>query len=133
LQPGFASLDGEFPNPFLGIENETDRAGWTRLSPAGKCAMRWRSAVRISARLRYALSARQLTTVRYEELVSKPEAAAGRVSEFVGADVPAAALRDPVSLAGPEPGAWRHALRPEQSTEVEKVAGDELRRVGYGG
>ncbi len=133
FRPGFANLDSEFPNPFLGVEDETDRAGWTELSLAGKCAMRWRSAVRVSARLRSALSAQQLTTIRYEELVTKPDAAASMVSEFVGARVSAIALRDPVRQIAPEPGAWRRTLSAEQATEVEKVAGEELRRVGYGG
>jgi hypothetical protein len=133
FRPSFANLDSEFPNPFLGVENETDRAGWTELSLAGKCAMRWRSAVRVSARLRSALSAQQLTTIRYEELVTKPDTAAGLVSEFVGARVSAIALRDPAPHPAPEPGAWRRTLSAEQATEVEKIAGEELRRVGYGG
>lgn len=133
FRPGFANLDTEFPNPFLGVENETDRAGWAELSLAGKCAMRWRSAVRMSARLRSAFSAEQLTTIRYEELVSKPESAASMVSDFVGVTVSAIALRDPAPQRALEPGAWRRTLSAEQATEVEKVAGDELRRVGYGG
>ncbi len=132
FRPGFANLDSEFPNPFLGVEDETDRAGWHELSLAGKCAMRWRSAVRISARLRHSLSAEQLTTIRYEELVTKPDAAADTVSEFVGATVWPAALRDPASPPVPDPGAWRRMLSSEQAIEVEKVAGDELRRAGYG-
>lgn len=131
LRPNFANLDSEFPNPFFGVESETDRAGWSELSLAGKCAMRWRSAVRMSAQLRYSLSARQLTTLRYEELVSKPDAAAGTVSEFLGARVSAIALRDPYTHRALEPGAWRRTLSPEQTSEVEKIAGDELRRVGY--
>ena len=87
----------------------------------------------MSARLGSSLAARQLATIRYEELVSKPESAADTVSRFVGADVPATALFDPGPPAGAGPGAWRRALRPEQAAEVEKVAGDELRRAGYGG
>jgi hypothetical protein len=133
FRPGFANLETEFPNPFLGVENETDRAGWTDLSLAGKCAMRWRSAVRTSARLRYTLSAQQLTTIRYEELVTKPETAASAVSEFVGARVSAIAMRDPAPERAVAPGSWRRTLSPEQATEVEKVAGEELRRIGYGG
>ena len=31
-----------------------------------------------------------------------------------------------------EPGAWRRLLAPSQVAEVENVAGEELRRVGYG-
>jgi hypothetical protein len=132
LRPGFANLEDEFPNPFLGVENETDRAGWAELSLAGKCAMRWRSAVRTSARLRYSLDAQQLTTLRYEEIVKKPDATAGLMSEFVGARVSAIALRDHYPNRALEPGNWRRALSPEQATEVESVAGAELRRVGYG-
>jgi sulfotransferase family protein len=132
FRPSFANLDSEFPNPFLGVENETDRAGWPELSLAGKCAMRWRSAVRTSARLRYTLSAQQLTTIRYEELVSRPDVTAGTMSEFVGARVSAIALRDPTGTRALAPGAWRRALSAEQASEVEKVAGAELRRVGYG-
>ena len=133
FRPSFANLETEFPNPFLGVENETDRAGWADLSLAGKCAMRWRSAVRMSARLRHTLSAQQLTTLRYEELVTKPDATAGSVSEFIGARVSAIALRDPVEQYAPEPGAWRRTLSAEQAIEVEKIAGNELRRIGYGG
>jgi hypothetical protein len=132
-RPSFANLETEFPNPFLGVEDETDRAGWADLSLAGKCAMRWRSAVRMSARLRYTLSAQQLTTLRYEELVTKPDATAGSVSEFIGARVSAIALRDPAEQHAPEPGSWRRTLSAEQAIEVEKIAGNELRRVGYGG
>jgi hypothetical protein len=132
LRPGFANLDSEFPNPFLGVENETDRAGWAELSLAGKCAMRWRSAVRMSARLRYTLSAEQLTTLRYEDVVRKPDAAAGLVSEFVGARISAIAMRDPYRHRALEPGVWRHTLSAEQASEVESIAGAELRRVGYG-
>ena len=50
-----------------------------------------------------------------------------------GAVVSAVALRDPVPQIAPEPGSWRRTLSTEQATEVEKVAGAELRRVGYGG
>jgi hypothetical protein len=31
-----------------------------------------------------------------------------------------------------EPGAWRRTLSPAQASEIESIAGDELRRVGYG-
>jgi hypothetical protein len=131
FRPSFANVDSEFPNPFFGVENETDRAGWSDLSLAGKCAMRWRTAVRMSARLRNTLPVEQLTTLRYEELITRPDAAAGAVSAFVGAAVSAIALHDHDSQAL-EPGAWRRALSSEQASEVEKIAGDELRRVGYG-
>jgi hypothetical protein len=31
-----------------------------------------------------------------------------------------------------EPGVWRRLLSPAQMQEVDKVAGQDLRRVGYG-
>ena len=92
--------------------------------------MRWRGTVRLMARLRMRLSAEQLITLRYEEMIRQPLTAARALSEFAGAEI------CPVEpqLAGPrlEPGAWRRLLAPPQAAEVENVAGEELRRVGYG-
>jgi hypothetical protein len=132
FRPSFANVDSEFPNPFFGVETPLDQAGWSKLSPAGKCALRWRSAVRMSARLRNTLSPEQLTTLRYEEVLARPNAAAGTVSAFVGAAVSTVGLYDYDTRYALEPGAWRRALSAEQASEVEKIAGDELRRVGYG-
>ncbi|MGH3396793.1 MAG: sulfotransferase, partial [Streptosporangiaceae bacterium] len=125
-----ARVETEFPNPFFGIETEQDLAAWPALTPAGKAAMRWLGCVRKMARLRSTLTADQLTTLRYEHLARDPRAAYAAISEFAGADVrPVRPARQP----GCEPGAWRRLLTPAQLAEFEKVAGQELRRVGYGG
>jgi hypothetical protein len=125
-----ASEKREFPNPYFGIETEQDLAAWPGLSPAGKSAMRWLGCVRKMARLRSSLAAEQLTTLRYEQLVRHPAASFAAVSQFLGAEVrPVRASR----TAALEPGAWRRLLGPAQLAEFEKVAGQELRRVGYGG
>jgi hypothetical protein len=125
FKPGMANVETEFPNPFFGIENEQDLAIWPELTLAGKCAMRWRGSVRAMARLRTAMSADQLTTVRYESLVRHPAATASALSDF---------LSDPiVPIRGqPEQGGWRRQLTPAQLGEIESVAGPDLRRVGYG-
>jgi hypothetical protein len=132
FRPGFANLDEEFPNPFFGVEDETDRSIWSRVSLAGKCALRWRGAIRHSARLRSELSRDQLTTLRYEDLIRYPDKAAAAVSAFLGArsggEVPALALQVPGAAAA---GGWRDRLSPDQAAEVESLAGPELRRVGY--
>ncbi|HEV2452102.1 MAG TPA: sulfotransferase [Streptosporangiaceae bacterium] len=132
FRPSFANVDSEFPHPFFGVETTTDQERWPELSLAGKCALRWRSAVRVSARLRNTLSPEQLTTLRYEEVLARPNDAAGAVSAFVGAAISATGLYDYDARRGVEPGGWRHALSVEQASEVENIAGDELRRVGYG-
>ena len=132
---GLASVENEFPNPFFGIETEQDLAAWPGLSPAGKCAMRWRGSVRKMARLRTTLDAEQLTTLRYEQMIKHPAQATAAVGEFIGAPLNPIPVRDRDRLAGAsavEPGGYRRLLSAAQLAEIEKLAGPELRRVGYG-
>jgi hypothetical protein len=124
-----ANVDSEFPNPFFGIETEADRAAWPALSAAGKSAMRWRGAVHKMARLRNSLSTDQLTTFRYEQVVAEPQATAAALAEFVDATLPK--IDVPHDQKNPE--SWRRLLSPAQLAEIENVAGEQLRRVGYGG
>jgi hypothetical protein len=136
FRPGVANVDSEFPNPFFGIETESDLAAWPGLSLAAKCALRWRGAVRQMARLRSSMTAEQLTTLRYEEMIRHPQPAARAVSEFVGARISGIADRGQRRV-GPgraiEAGGWRRLLTPLQVSEIDQVAGTDLRRVGYGG
>jgi hypothetical protein len=124
------NLDAEVTHPLLGVDSAPDRSLWADSSLAGKCAMRWRGTIRLMARLRAKLSPQQLVTLRYEEMIKQPLTAARTVSEFAGAEI------CPVDPHGPgravEPGAWRGLLTPAQAAEVENIAGEELRRVGYG-
>jgi hypothetical protein len=137
FKPGVANVESEFPNPFFGIETAADLAAWPGLSLAGKCAMRWRGTVRTMARLRSMLAADQLTTFRYEQVIKQPEESAAAISGFVGAQVRPVNLGDrgrgaAGQLPAVEPGAWRRVLSGRQLTDVEQVAGEDLRRVGYG-
>ena len=133
FKAGVANVETEFPNPFLGVETEQDLAIWPQLSTVGKCAMRWRGSVRAMARLRAAMSADQLTTLRYENVVGQPAATAATLSGFVGAAIGRAQLAADQRDGGAslEPGSWRHLLTGAQLTEIESVAGPDLRRVGY--
>jgi len=128
FRPGVANVDSEFPNPFFGVETEEDRAAWPTLSVAAKCALRWRGAVHKMARLRNSLSADQLTTFRYEQMVRDPQATAAALAEFIDATHPK--IEVPRGQKNPE--SWRRLLSPAQLAEIEKVAGQQLRRVGYG-
>jgi hypothetical protein len=131
FRPGVANVDSEFPNPFFGIETPEDRDAWPELSTAGKCAMRWRGSVHKLARLRSTLRDDQLTTFRYEQLVAEPDAAAGALGQFIDSPVGRIdVLAEPGGKAAP--GNWRKLLNPAQLAEIEKVAGPQLRRVGYG-
>jgi Sulfotransferase family len=136
FRPSFVNLDTEFPNPFFGIESEEDRAIWPRLPAAGRCALRWRWSVRLAARLHHTRPAGQLKTIRYEHLMSKPDETLDELSRFAGTTVAAAEIRS-------EARESRHRARSRGSTvaagslgtddavQVEKVAGEELRRLGY--
>jgi hypothetical protein len=134
FKPGVANVDSEFPNPFFGIETEADLAAWPGLSLAGKCAMRWRGAVRAMARLRTSMPPERLTTLRYEQVLRQPAAAARAISGFIEAEVPAPEVkaRGRGGVGSIAAGGWRRALSPQQAGDVEKVAGMDLRRVGYG-
>ena len=90
--------------------------------------MRWRGSVHKMARLRNSLGADQLTTFRYEHLIMDPQTAAAALAQFV--DAPVAEIEVPNGVR--ETDAWRRLLSPAQLAEIEKVAGQQLRRVGYG-
>lgn len=136
FKPGLANLDTVFPNPFLGVEDHTDRNRWARAAPAVKCALRWRGSVRLSARLRRQTPAEQLFTVRYEDLVARPQRIAGDMSAYLDADISKTTMSGLVKAGARDRedhgvGSWRERLSPRQLTQVEKVAGTELRRLGY--
>jgi hypothetical protein len=128
FRSGVSNVDSEFPNPFFGVQSEADRTAWPDLSAAGKCAMRWRGAITKMARLRNTLSADQLTTLRYEQVIKQPRATAAAISDFIEAKM--SAIEVPQGRKQVE--AWRQLLNPAQLADIEKVAGQQLRRVGYG-
>jgi hypothetical protein len=130
FRPGFVNLDGENTHPLLGVETPADRSNWGGATMAGKSAMRWRGTVRLMAKLRMRLTAEQLITLRYEDMVRQPAAAASALATFTGAEV--TPLDVQVAGTPMEPGAWRRLLTATQSAEVDVAAGEELRRVGYG-
>jgi hypothetical protein len=128
FRPSVVNIETEFPNPFYGVEDESDRLAFPSLSGAGKCALRWRGAIRLAARLHKALPDDQLKTLRYEDMARDPGAAAAALTGFTGSKVAA-----PVTprRAKPEQNEWRRTLTYGQLADVEKVAGEELRRLGY--
>ena len=130
FRPSVANVETEFPNPFYGVEDETDRLTWSGLSPAGKCAMRWRGAIRLAARLRQTLREDQLKTLRFEDMVRNPGSAAAILTEFTGTKI-AAPSSPNHRRAKADAAAWRRALSMSQVADIEKVAGEELRRLGY--
>jgi hypothetical protein len=134
FRPSFVNVDTEFPNPFFGIEAEDDREIWPRLSPAARCALRWRWTVRLAAKLHHSLPAGQLKTIRYEDLMSKPDDAVAGLSRFAGTAVSTAEIRE-VARTSRQRGRARRAAVPllskDDAAQIDKLAGEELRRLGY--
>ncbi|MFI0408485.1 sulfotransferase family protein [Actinomadura sp. 3N508] len=133
FKPGLANLDTVFPNPFFGVEDHTERSRWPRAALAVKCALRWRGSVRLSARLRQQVPEEQLLTVRYEELAARPRRVGAALSEYLDAPISRTALSGLVRPGDDDAGvgSWRERLTARQAAQVEKVAGTELRRLGY--
>lgn len=128
IKPHMLSEDAEFPNPFLGVRSAEHRRRWAAMPPAGKCALRWRGAVRLSATLRRELPAEHLLTIRYEDMAAAPADAIDAVSAFLETKVSTIAL---YGAAMPRPGGWRARLSAEDAELVGKVAREELARLGY--
>jgi hypothetical protein len=134
FRPSFVNVDTEFPNPFFGIDTVEDQELWPSLSPAARCALRWRWSVRLAARLHHSLPAGQLKTIRYEDLLSKPDEALAELSRFAGTTVSAAGIRDAARTFRQRGRPRRPAgssLTREDAAHIDKLAGEELRRLGY--
>ncbi|GAA3151822.1 hypothetical protein GCM10010466_48580 [Planomonospora alba] len=128
FKPVRVSDDTEFPNPFLGVKSAEHIDRWKAMPTPGKCALRWRGAVRLAAELHRELPRDQLLTLRYEELVASPAETVETLSRFLETRVSKVAL---YGRNVPKVGAWRTRLRPDDAALVEKVAREELARLGY--
>jgi hypothetical protein len=144
FKPGVLNLDRVFPHPFLGVDELSWRSRWPAAAPAIKCALRWRGAVRLSATLRAQVPEEQLLTLRYEDLVASPAAEAERIAGYLGEDVSPEALALALAAEPDLDDPWRplparigeeepreKRLTARQTAQVEKVAGRELRMLGY--
>ncbi|GII51708.1 hypothetical protein Pth03_00970 [Planotetraspora thailandica] len=128
FKPHMLTEDSEFPNPFLGVRSAEHRDKWTAMPPAGKGALRWRSAVRLSAALRQELPGEQLLTLRYEDLLDSPGSVSKAVAEFLETKVSTIGM---YGASATKPGRWRKALAAADAELVEKVCREELTRLGY--
>jgi hypothetical protein len=129
FKPAMLSEETEFPNAFLGVNRDEHRDRWKDMPTAGKCALRWRSAIHLSAVLRRELPREQLLTLRYEDLVTAPKKSIKSLSGFLEAPVSQGAL---YAHTAPRVGGWRTRLRGEDAKLFEKVAREELGRLSYG-
>jgi hypothetical protein len=113
---------GSFPR-FWVADDEAE--AFERLSDAGRAASAWRHYT--SAALG---SPERTLVLRYEALVTEPEAAAESVAGFLHSDP--GPLTEAFSDAfGTSVGRWRRELTGEQLADVDAEAGPLLRELGY--
>jgi len=97
-----------------------------------RTAWSWR---RFTASARSALAElppERVLTVRYEDVVSRPQEAAQTLARFLGYDEAPEELRAALATADPSSvGRWRAALDADGLADVEGEAGALLRELGY--
>ena len=68
--------------------------------------------------------------LRFEDMVRNPGTAAATLTDFIGSKI-AAPVSSNHRRVRSEASAWRRTLTLGQLADIEKVAGEELRRLGY--
>jgi hypothetical protein len=90
----------------------------------------WRHILETAETERAAIPAGHYHVLRYEDLVSAPEATLRALFAFLGEPwEPAVLAANPVCDAAVE--RWRSELTPQQLAEFDAVAGERLRAMGY--
>jgi hypothetical protein len=112
---------------------EPERAAdFESASDLTRTAWSWR---RFTASARAALAelpAERVLTVRYEDVVQRPQEAAETLARFLGHTEAPAELRAALATADPSSvGRWRKALDADGLADVEREAGTLLRELGY--
>lgn len=112
---------------------EPARAGeFTAASDLTRTAWSWRRFTSAARAALAELPADRVLTVRYEDVVSRPQEAARTIAAFFGHEEPPASLLAALATADPSSiGRWRTALDDEGLADVEREAGDLLRELGY--
>jgi hypothetical protein len=78
------------------------------------------------------LPSERVLTLRYEDVVRQPDAAADSLAGFLGHETAPASLREAFARADPgSVGRWRRSLDDQALADVEREAGGLLRELGY--
>lgn len=98
---------------------------FVRVSDAQRCAWAWRRYVTAAGAV-----PQRTVEVRYEQLVSEPDAAAAPVAQRLGVDAASVAAAF-AQVHDRSAGRWRRDLSPEQLADIEREAGNTLVALGY--
>ena len=112
---------------------EPERATeFAEASDLTRTAWSWRRFTDSARQALAELPADRVLTVRYEDVVTRPEEAAATLAAFFGYSEPPQALLDALGRADTGSiGRWRTALDEAGRADVEREAGALLRELGY--
>jgi hypothetical protein len=102
------------------------------LDPIEDIAWRWTSTVDFARTRGRELGDGRYCELRYEDFCCNPTGELDRVSSHCGIEWPEAALRQAVVHVSSRNDKWRHELTREQNDRILDMAGEALRRSGYG-
>jgi hypothetical protein len=109
------------------------REEFAAASDLTRTAWSWRRFTSSAREALAELPADRVLTVRYEDVVQRPQEAAETIAAFFGHAEPPASLQAALAQADPSSvGRWRRALDADGLADVEREAGDLLRELGYG-
>ena len=113
---------------------EPERASeFAAASDLTRTAWSWRRFTEAARTALAELPPERVLTVRYEDVVTRPEEAAATLATFFGHTEAPAPLRQALARADAGSiGRWRAALDADGLADVEREAGPLLRELGYG-
>ncbi len=117
-----------WPRTWFGVTSGEEFKEWSQWGLAKKCALRWRSWVQVGLDAAQSMAPAQWLDLRYEELVTQPAATSARVFDFLQLSP----QPDCFAHARPDSiGNWRRQLAQSDLDDVDVVAGELLRDLGY--
>nr|BFE80216.1 hypothetical protein GCM10020093_028170 [Planobispora longispora] len=127
FKPPMLTDETEFPNPFLGVNSGRHADRWKAMPTAAsaRCAGAGRSGCRPPSARSSPRAAADPALRGHGRL---PGEAVDQLSHFLETRVSKVAL---YGGNAPKVGVWQNRLRPEDAKLVEKVAREELNRLGY--
>lgn len=121
--------------PYARFWVETDRvAQFESTSDIHRCIWAWKRHTESVLQVTSQLSKQQYHELRYEHLVTNPNAEANRLLDFLGITAQTSRQRfyQAMSEARPDSvGVWKKELSTEQLRQVEQEAGSLLRKLNY--
>ncbi len=97
------------------------------------CAIQWQRCVDAAQEQLSDVPSHQVLTIRYEAFTQNPAIEFEKVCQFLGSQPTKETVEEVVkSVSSRSVGKWKKQLSAEEIEEIERLVGDQLKRLGYG-